>query len=188
MRFRERLIRNIQVGLISIWLILIAASCAPVGSASPAPTGVPSQEIPASTITPTEKSMTDEDVLIEYIVKDLASGEPLHRFIGMVNAADPLSPLPITNGSIQKCWLLKEGVREDCVPSDLMVAFGNEKITGWMNSYVVFAILESNADWTNVTVRLDELSGPNSTQGLLYNLSRVAGTWQVDRRKVIWTR
>jgi hypothetical protein len=132
--------------------------------------------------------MSDEDVLIEYIVEELASGEPLHRFIGMVNTADPLSPLPITNESLQKCWLLKDGIREDCAPTDLLVAFENEKITGWVNSYVVFAILDTNPEWTNVTVRLDEISGPNSTLGVLYNLSRVSGTWQVDRRKVIFSR
>ncbi len=135
---------------------------------------------------PTGESGNQDDQLETYIVSQLAGGEKQHRYVILVTTKDPMAPLPMAQEVIKKCWLYKDDLLNNCLAENFLNSVDGEKGIPWNYSYVIISVISENSEFSQATVRLDEISGPSATKGLLYKLIKVNGDWQIESRKIIW--
>lgn len=175
--------------LLNVFLLMVLTSaCAITNDNNNTPIIIP--PITPSTMpidTETHEDGIQEDHLITYIVQELAGVEQQHRYVALVSTQDSRAPLPITQSAIQQCWLFQNGELLDCQPADFTNSLAGESQTSWNYSYSVFAIIAVNAENTEATIRLDELSGPSTSQGILYTLERLNEIWTVLSRRILWS-
>ena len=156
--------------------------------ASTAQSTVPSQS--ALTLqpgtTPGSENEVQKQQLENYIVDALAGNERQHRYVIAVNTQAVRAPLPITKEVIQSCWLYQNNVLQNCLPDDFVRSINSESGGPWNYSYAIFSIIAVNDDYSQATVRLDEISGPGRSQGILYILTRGDKGWESNSRKILW--
>jgi hypothetical protein len=157
--------------------------------------GIPmatSTELPAHSTegvkpTPVSGNESQETQIESYIVQEIAGEETEHRYIVRVSANNLRAPLPMTKEVIQKCWLYQDGTLQECLADDFVNSVSQEGTGAWKYSYVIFSIVDMDAEAGRATVRMDELAGPQARKGLLYTLVQVEGKWQTESSKLLWS-
>jgi hypothetical protein len=176
-----------RIGLLFLVISLAACGKLPVEET---PTEIPTEKptVELTLVSPTKALMMgEEEILLNYIVHELAGSEREHRLIAQVTAKNERAHLPTEKNSMLRCWRFLNDALLNCTIDEFTESFGNEETSPWNNSYVIFAVINVNTEFDQASVRLDEVAGINSSKGISVKLFKSKNEWQIESTKMLWT-